>query len=267
MSSRRALLGRACLYLGVALAAGTAVPGVASAQPGGSGTVKTTVVGANGPANQPHAGCGFQARLYGFGAGQRGTITVSKVAPTGSGEVARQVALLSDDPSGGSSDVDQVFLFTAAGMGLSGPAPGAKGWHLRVAVRPDGARSAVTKQLWLACPQVARAAPRAAAVSRQVTKAQLRRPAARVQAAQAVQPRRVAAAARPPAAVRTVVVQGYYRLPENDTMGPWRPTSSPRDSGWLQVKLLISVLAATVITARLVAWAGGRGPTPWRAFP
>lgn len=122
---------------------------------GNNGTIKiSSLPVGDGRGNQPHPGCGFALVNYGFDAGQTADITFTHQAPTGSGEtlLTRSGVTISDDAAGGGQDRDAVFTFTAADLGLTGPAPHRKGWHVKVAVdaleAPGGAKQ---KVFWLNC--------------------------------------------------------------------------------------------------------------------
>lgn len=259
--SRAALLGRGALLL--VLSGAACAPGTAAAEGKGSGTITAAAVGTGGS-------CGIAVRLYGFGTAQRGTVVVSRIAPTGRGVVAKQRAQLSDDAAGGRADADQVFAFTAAGMGLTGQAPSTRGWHLRVVVHPDGGPAA-TRNVWMACSAPAkRVATQVAAAPQQPAAAAVRPRSARPAAAPpAVQRRQLAAAPvrqAPVVATRPSAAK-LYRIPVEGPVRPVTPQPVRQDSAWLEAKLLLSVLAATVIAGRLGAWIGTGRPERWQLTP
>jgi hypothetical protein len=141
-----------------------------SADPAGNnGTIKIDYPAPadSGHANRPHPGCGFQLRMFNFDNDQYGELVVRGQAPTAVGTLLTRRILLSDDAAGGGQDVDEVYSFTAADLGLTGAAPNKNGWHLKVAVDAENAPGgAKQKVFWLDCPAPAVAAPAAQSLNR-----------------------------------------------------------------------------------------------------
>lgn len=128
---------------------------------GNNGTIK--VDGApfdDGKGNEPHVGCTFRIVHWGFDAGDRATITLTGIAPTGGGLLHTESGtLVSDDAAGGGQDRDAALVFTVSDQlqELLSVAPHAQqGWHVKVAVDVEGAPGgAKQKVLWIDCPTAA----------------------------------------------------------------------------------------------------------------
>ena len=148
------------LCTGLTLAAPTAALAADKGDPkGNNGTVKIGAVPLDKAphANQPHVGCTFSLRFFGFDKDQTADITFTGQAPTKAGTLLTQTAVpISDDPAGGGQDADAVLTYTASQLGLTGVAPAKQGWHVKVAVdvreAPGGAKQ---KVFWLSCPAAA----------------------------------------------------------------------------------------------------------------
>jgi hypothetical protein len=238
VSVRRALLG--CV---LALAAVGLVPVNAHAE-SGSGTVRTSVSGAG------QQRCGLKVIIRGFAHAQSGTVAVSRLAPNGSGLIAQRRAALRDG---------NVLFFGPSELGLMGAAPKARGWHLRVVVRADNGKRASTS-LWLSCASLR---SRAMAVP---TMAQRALPQTRMKQAVAAPAQRPQAyVARSKAAPSKVLPTGTIpHVEERVTAGSIAPRPVSHEPGWFEVKLLLSLLAATLITGRLVTWTAPRRVVPAR---
>lgn len=124
--------------------------------PGNNGTVKIGAVPLDKAphANQPHVGCTFSLRFFGFDDDQTADITFTGQAPTKAGVLLTQKGVaISDDPAGGGKDADAVLTYTADQLGLKDVTPAKQGWHVKVAVdvleAPGGAKQ---KVFWLSCP-------------------------------------------------------------------------------------------------------------------
>jgi len=93
--------------------------------------------------------------MFNFDDDQYGLLTVTGQAPTSTDTLLSRRVLLSDDAAGGGQDVDQVYSFSKADLGLTGTPASAQGWHLKVAVDAEGAPGgAKQKVFWLDCPSV-----------------------------------------------------------------------------------------------------------------
>ena len=122
---------------------------------GNNGTIKIDYPAPadSGHANRPHPGCAFQLRMFNFDDDQYGALVIKGQSPTDVGTLLTRRILLSNDPAGGGHDVDEVYSFTAADLGLTGTPPHKNGWHLKVAVNAENAPGgAKQKVLWLDCP-------------------------------------------------------------------------------------------------------------------
>ena len=148
---------------------------------------------------------------------------MSRIAPTGQGVLAQRQALLSDDAAGGSADVDEAFRFTASGLGLPAAAPTSQGWHLKVAVRPNGSRGAVSKTLWLKCGAPAASVRSRAVVAPLSPTRALRQPVRPVQAAPPVSRQAMAKESGVAATFRTTAAA--VRIASRSRSGP-RPGAS-----------------------------------------
>lgn len=122
--------------------------------PGNNGTVKIDGVPLDdGKGNEPHVGCSFDVRFYGFDAGQTADITFTGHAPTKSGTLlSQQDVAISDDAAGGGNDLDAVLHYTADQLGLPGTPQAKQGWHVKLAVDVDQAPGgAKQKVFWIQC--------------------------------------------------------------------------------------------------------------------
>ena len=125
---------------------------------GNNGTVKISGIPIDGShRNQPHVGCTFALKFFGFDANQTADITFTGQAPTKAGTLLSQHAVpISNDAAGGGKDADAVLTYTADQLGLSAITPAKQGWHVKVAVdvlqAPGGAKQ---KVFWLSCPSSA----------------------------------------------------------------------------------------------------------------
>ena len=158
MSGRLARLAirSSALSFALVLAAPTAALADGHNPPGNNGTIKIDEAppADSGHANRPHPGCAFQLRMFGFDDDQYGTVTFVGQAPTKLGTLlTQQHVLLSDDDAGGGQDVDAVYSYTAAQLGLVGQPQAKQGWHVKVSVDADNAPGgAKQKVFWLSCP-------------------------------------------------------------------------------------------------------------------
>jgi hypothetical protein len=110
--------------------------------------------------------------MFNFDDDQYGTVTFDGQAPTKLGTLLTQThVLLSDDAAGGGKDVDAVYSYTAAQLGLIGKPQAKQGWHIKVSVDADDAPGgAKHKVFWLSCPSTASTAVgEAAAATSQAT--------------------------------------------------------------------------------------------------
>ena len=129
---------------------------------GNNGTIKIDYPAPadSGNANRPHPGCAFQLRMFNFDDDQYGSLVIRAQAPTDGGTLLTRRILLSSDPAGGGQDVDEVYSFSAADLGLIGIPQAKQGWHTKVAVNAESAPGgAKQKVLWLSCPEATAAAP------------------------------------------------------------------------------------------------------------
>lgn len=236
MSVRRALLG--CV---LALAAVGSVSADARAE-SGSGTIGTSVSGAG------QLGCGLKVIIRGFAQGQAGTVTISRLAPNGSGVIAQRRAALREG---------SVLYFGPSELGLTGAAPKARGWHLRVVVRADNGKRA-SKSLRLGCASVGSpsvAVPPTA--HRPLSQRRTLQPTAAP--AQRAHPYAAQSKTALPKVVPTVMVP---HVEERVTPGSIAPRQVSQAPGWFELKLLLSLLAATLITGRLTTWTAPDGSAP-----
>lgn len=124
--------------------------------PGNNGTVK---IERDGPADEDRGnepigdGCIIWLEFYGFDEGQTADITFTAQAPSGSGELLTDKAvLISDDPAGGGQDRDAVIAYnlTSAVQGLK--VDKQQGYHIKLSSdsleAPGGAKH---KVFWIKC--------------------------------------------------------------------------------------------------------------------
>ncbi len=150
-----AVAGAACLSA-VAPAWAAAPP---ADPPGANGTVK--IDGREFDPhidNEPHVTCDFHVNFFNFDQDERANIVFTAQPPTGSGTelLRRDNVLVSDDAAtGGAPDPDEVFAFSASGLGLDGFTPHPKqGFHVKLTVERIGAPGAGKhKVFWVQpCP-------------------------------------------------------------------------------------------------------------------
>jgi LPXTG-motif cell wall-anchored protein len=154
--SRAAL---ACVVGGVVTATGAAT-GWAADPGGNNGTVKIQSTDVDGPdnpdpANDPHVPCTFQLAFFGFDTNQTAKITFTIQPPSGTGDAVllSETRTVSDDPAGGSADVDAVFTYDASTWGLGAyTAQVNQGYHVKLTIESAGVPSGVKhKVFWLQC--------------------------------------------------------------------------------------------------------------------
>ncbi|HEU4675249.1 MAG TPA: hypothetical protein VFS29_04640 [Motilibacteraceae bacterium] len=124
------LLGASALAM-PALAAGGQDPS------GDNGTIKVHANAADDdPSNQPQVGCHFTVALFGFDAGEHGTLTLALQPPSGTRTLVSEQVLLSADAAGGAgNDPDEVYAFTASQLGVTGT----EAVHVKLTVTADDA--------------------------------------------------------------------------------------------------------------------------------
>jgi LPXTG-motif cell wall-anchored protein len=140
-----------------------------AADPGGNnGTVKIQTADVDDvdnpdPANDPHVPCTFQVAFFGFDTDQTATITFTIQPPSGSGGdvLLTETKTVSDDPAGGSGDVDAVFTYDGSTFGLDKfTAQPNQGYHVKLTIESAGVPSGVKhKVFWLQCAAPTTPAP------------------------------------------------------------------------------------------------------------
>ena len=129
--------------------------------PGNNGTVFIhDESGDYSPHNVPHVDCTFYVDLFGFDAGQQGTVSFAGQAPTG-----KDIALggtwtgtmSTDDAGGAGNDFDQELAFTADQLGVSSLGdPAHQGYHIKMTVVTNQPGDHKYKVFWLQpCGQTA----------------------------------------------------------------------------------------------------------------
>jgi hypothetical protein len=124
--------------------------------PGGNnGTVKVDGLPYDdGHGNEPHVGCVFRLKFYGFDADQHADIRFDAHAPSGSGLLQEDKnVLISDDAAGGGKDLDALIEYDASTWDLSSlTAHPKQGYHVKLSVdvleAPGGAKH---KVFWIKC--------------------------------------------------------------------------------------------------------------------
>ncbi|HWL35628.1 MAG TPA: hypothetical protein VNQ77_05490 [Frankiaceae bacterium] len=128
---------------------------------GNNGTFKVDGLAFDdGLGNEPHVGCGFRLKFYGFDEGQTGDITIAGHAPSGSGVVSQKNdVLISDDAAGGGpNDPDAIVTYTMDDLDLSGlTAHPKQGYHVKVTLSTDTPGGVKHKVFWIepCAPEVA----------------------------------------------------------------------------------------------------------------
>jgi Domain of unknown function (DUF5979) len=123
--------------------------------PGNNGTIKIDngQLGEPEQANEPQIdGCLVWLEYYGFDTDQVADIIFEAKPPTGSGELLRDVAVISDDAAGGGQDRDAVIGYDlSAALASYQPNPH-KGYHVKVSSNsrraPGGSKH---KVFWMNC--------------------------------------------------------------------------------------------------------------------
>ncbi len=158
---RLAVMAAACgvvlVGAGTAASAGAALTGPNGDPPGANGTVKINDIDVsdtdNSPANQPHVGCQFNLKFFGFDNRQTAHIVLKAWSPTGDdGRVLWQGdrTISPDAAGGGPNDLDAVFTFDSANFDFSSIAPQPKqGYHVKLFVELDGLHAVKHKVFWL----------------------------------------------------------------------------------------------------------------------
>jgi hypothetical protein len=119
---------------------------------GNNGTIKVDGVPFDdGHDNEPHVGCEFRIAFWGFDADQRGDITITGQAPSGSGVVSdRKDLLVSDDAAGGGNDPDATFTYGMSDLDLSGlKAHPKQGYHVKITFSTDTPGGVKHKVIWV----------------------------------------------------------------------------------------------------------------------
>ena len=163
--SAAAFLG-ACLLI----AAPAAASAKADAPPGQNGTIKIDEIPVDDSmANDPHVGCPFAVKFFGFDAGSlTGAATFDGVAPTGGGRVAELSESWTQAHRTSGSQLDHVIapINLTSALQAAGVQPHSKqGYHVRVTATVTGSGAPTTKHktFWVepCAPAQAAAAPAA----------------------------------------------------------------------------------------------------------
>lgn len=132
----RAALGGAVL-LGASALAMPALAAGGQDPSGDNGTIKVHANAADDdPSNQPQVACHFTVALFGFDAGEHGTLTLALQPPSGTRTLVSESILLSADAAGGAGqDPDEVYAFSASELGVTGT----EAVHVKLTVTADDA--------------------------------------------------------------------------------------------------------------------------------
>jgi hypothetical protein len=122
--------------------------------PGNNGTVFIhDVAGDSSPHNVPHVACTFYVDLFGFDAGQQGTVSFAGQAPTGKGTALGGTwtgTMSTDDAGGAGNDFDTELTFTADQLGVSALGAAAhQGYHVKMTVVTNQPGDHKYKVFWL----------------------------------------------------------------------------------------------------------------------
>lgn len=144
--------GRKTIVVAGALSLLIGVAGFAwgSDPPGNNGTVKVADFDSADPqGNEPHVGCLVNINFFGFDEGPllEGSATFELIAPTAlQGTLAEDSTLIGGDPAGGANDLDgTINKDIGVPIALSGVAPTAQGWHVKLTTHADGSIGADVK--------------------------------------------------------------------------------------------------------------------------
>ncbi|HEY7478824.1 MAG TPA: hypothetical protein VIB62_11370 [Actinomycetota bacterium] len=132
------------------------------AAPGNNGTVKVDGLPFSElPNNEPHVGCWFQIKFFGYDEGDLdATATLRLKPPTaGTGTDLTESVSIGEDPAGGGRDLDARILFTTdevvAWLVANGPPEQHphQGFHVKLIVHAEGSKGADTKHkvFWIRC--------------------------------------------------------------------------------------------------------------------
>lgn len=128
-----AAAGAACLAI--------AMPAWAD-PPGANGTVKIDAVKFDDdPSNEPHVGCTFQVKFFGFDQDETADLIFEAWPPSGDfvEVLALENEVVSDDAAGGSMDDDRVFTFTADQLDLKDSyLHPQQGYHVKLTIKRHG---------------------------------------------------------------------------------------------------------------------------------
>ena len=118
--------------------------------PGNNGTVKVDgATFADTPNNEPHVGCMFRIKFFGYDEGDLyATATFKLVAPTAAaGDLFTDSTFIGGDPAGGGKDLDGSLIVDLSGpLAASGVSPQAhQGFHIRLIVHAQGSKGADVK--------------------------------------------------------------------------------------------------------------------------
>ena len=119
---------------------------------GNNGTIKVDGVPFDDShGNEPHVTCDFRVAFWGFDEGQRGDLTITGQAPSGSGVVSNRTDLLiSDDAAGGGNDPDATVVYGQDDLDLSGlEAHPKQGYHVKITFSTDTPGGVKHKVIWL----------------------------------------------------------------------------------------------------------------------
>jgi len=117
--------------------------------PGNNGTVKVDgLTFADTPNNEPHVGCMFRIKFFGYDEGDlNATATFKLIPPTGQGVLLTDSTFIGEDPAGGGKDLDAALNVNLSGpIAASGVSPQPhQGFHIKLIVHAEGSRGADVK--------------------------------------------------------------------------------------------------------------------------
>ena len=117
--------------------------------PGNNGTVKVDgLTFADTPNNEPHVGCTFRIKFFGYDEGDlHATATFKLIPPTAGGVLLEDSTFIGEDPAGGGKDLDASLVENLSGpLAASDVSPQPhQGFHIKLIVHAEGSKGADVK--------------------------------------------------------------------------------------------------------------------------
>lgn len=138
------LVPAAGVVVGLALAL-SGVSIVAADPAGNNGTIKIDGIPFDTHVdNEPHVGCKFEVKFYGYDKGNlNATVVFSAQPPSGTKTLISDTVFIGEDAAGGGTDLDATRVYTLDTTGLKSQAN--QGYHIKLAVSAPASNGATTK--------------------------------------------------------------------------------------------------------------------------